>query len=445
MKSLGPAMKALVAVCVLGSALVACSCGPKGESGDGSTPATPAASAATRQVRFASVWVDDPRKPTLEAIAADFRAEHPDIDLKLEYTAPDPYKQQIRTAAGADDLPDVFFVWPAEFLGSFVEGGKVLDLTDELAKDGWGDSFIPASMPLLQFEGRQYAVPMLMQAKYFLYNKQAFADRGLSIPSTWEEFTTVCDAFAAEGVAPIGLGNKEKWPLHHYVVILWQRLVGEDQLLEDYASGAFEDPGYLEGLNMLQGMIDKGYFTENANGTDRDAFRMLFITGRAPMIYSGTWNLGYFQDPKTAGEGFADEWDMFLFPSIPDGKGDPAYMMGAQDAYAVSAKAQDKEAALTWLRYLTSKETAERLVQGLQELVCVKGSVNENTAGEKLRHYARDLEAAPGITPWADVMLEASVREVFLDAMQGMLDHTVTPEQVLESLRAAHAEARGEG
>jgi raffinose/stachyose/melibiose transport system substrate-binding protein len=398
-------------------------------------------------VRFGSVWVNEPRKSTLEKVAAEFRAQHPEIDLRIEYTQPDDYKAAIRTAVAGGDAPDVFFVWPGEWLRKFVRGRQVLDLTDELAKDDWGGRFIPNAKPLFEYRGRTWGVPMLMQCAYFLYNKGMFAERGLAPPKTWDELLEVCETFKREGISPIGLSNKDKWPLHHYVSILWQRIVGEDRVLDDYdteSEGAFSDPGYLDALRMVRLFADRGYFSENANGTSRETFRQLFASERVPIIMTGTWDLGVLQKSDEVPEGFGDKWDMFPLPEVPGGRGSQAYMMGAPDGYAVWADTKSRDAALTWLRFLTSPDVAQQLVSGLQELVCVKGAVNEQTAGDKLLRYATDLEAAPGVTPWADIMLESSVREAYLDSLSGTLDGTVSPEDVLTTLRNAHAKARAE-
>jgi len=441
-----PITRYLWLACALAGCLVAATdCGRPRAPSAVVTPSTAAPGATV--VRFGSVWANEPRKSTLEKVAAEFRARHPEIDLRVEYTQPDDYKPAIRTAVAAGNAPDVFFVWPGEWLRKFARGHQVLDLTGELAKDGWGDQFMPNAMPLFEYRGGTWGVPMLMQCAYFLYNNEMFVKRGLAPPKTWDELLRVCEVFKREGMAPIGLSNVNKWPLHHYVSILWQRIVGEDRVLDDYdteTEGSFSDPGYVEGLRMVRLLADKGYFSENANGTSREMFRQLFATERVPMIMTGTWDLGVLQNSDEVPEGFGDKWDMFALPEVPGGKGNQAYMMGAPDGYAVWADTKSKDAALTWLRFLTSTEVAQRLVSGLQELVCVKGAVNEQTAGDKLRRYAADLEAAPGVTPWADIMLESSVREAYLDALSGMLDGTVSPEDVLATLRDAHAKARAE-
>lgn len=437
-----PGAVLLAAAILVTAAVTTCARrGPSAESRRGLPPA------ARTVVRFASVWVDLPRRPALEKVVEEFEGLHPDIDIEVTYTQPDAYKMAIRTQVAAGDAPDVFFVWPAEWLWKFARGGQVMDLTEELEEDGWGDRFLPNSMPLFQYEGRTYGVPMLMQCKYFFYNPGMFAEYGLTEPHTWDEFVAVCETFKRNGVTPIALSNMDRWPLHHYATILWQRLVGEDQLLRDLnrrTGGYYAHPGYRRGLEMLEDLITRGYFTPGANGETRDAARLLFATEQSPMFFTGTWDLGWFLDDTHTPPEFVDKWSMFQFPSIPGGEGNQRYMMGAPDGYAVYSGTKVKEEALTWLRYFTSQEVAKQLVTDLQELVCVKGAVTDQNAGRHLQKYANDLSAAPGVIPWADIMLESNVREAFLDALQGMLDGTVSPEGVLQRLREAHAKAREE-
>jgi raffinose/stachyose/melibiose transport system substrate-binding protein len=423
--------------------LPACGNGEEAGNGDGGT----GTAASPTVVEFASIWVNPPRKPALEKVIEEFETVHPDIRIDTEFIQPDAYKMAIRTKVAAGEAPDVFFVWPGEWLWKFARGGQVMDLTEELDEDGWGDRFLPNSMPLFEYEGGTYGVPMLMQCKYFFYNQQMFEDRDLAEPATWDELIHVCETFAGEGTTPIALSNAQAWPLHHYATILWQRLVGEDQLLRDYdrlTGGDFSHPGYRQGLEMLEELIAQGYFTPDANGVDRDSARLLFASGESAMFYTGTWDLGWFQDESLTPAEFIDNWWMFQFPSVPGGEGNQSYMMGAPDGYAIAADTDVPEAALTWLRYFTSPDVSKQLVDELQELVCVEGAVTDQNAGPRLQKYANDLSSAPGVTPWADIMLESSVREAFLDALQGMLDGTVSPEGVLQRLREAHAKAREE-
>jgi raffinose/stachyose/melibiose transport system substrate-binding protein len=74
--------------------------------------------------------------------------------------------------------------------------------------------------------------------------------------------------------------------------------------------------------------------------------------------------------------------------------------------------------------------------------VLVEGSVTEENADEHLLRYARQVEAAPTIVPWADTLMERSVAEVLLDGCQALIDGSTTPEQIMDSMRTRQAEVK---
>ena len=45
------------------------------------------------------------------------------------------------------------------------------------------------------------------------YNKKMFADNSLEVPTTYEDFKTVCETFIANGIQPIGSSVKDTWVL----------------------------------------------------------------------------------------------------------------------------------------------------------------------------------------------------------------------------------------
>jgi raffinose/stachyose/melibiose transport system substrate-binding protein len=400
-------------------------------------------------VRFWGIWTVEPRKSTLQEIVRRFEAAHPDIHVEVNLIEPDAYKTAIRPAIGGTNPPDVFFVWSGEWHHNFIRGGKVMDLTDELAKDGWGQSLEPLGLRFFEYRGRMWGVPMFMQVKYMLYNTDIFSRLGLQVPSTWDELLSVCERIKQAGITPIALGNDLKWPAHHFATIMFQKLVGEKQVLADYdpqTGGAYEDPGYVEALRRLKLLVDRGYFNDHPNGVTLDRARALFYMEKAAMYYTGTWDFKRLEgeDGGEAPKGFGAKWSFFQFPAIPGGKGNQGYMMGASDGYAVAANTKAPEAALTWLRYFTSLESAKLLAKNCQELVQVKGAVTPETAGPKLLRVQADLRAAPGVTPWTDVMMERTVAEVFMNEVQALLDGKATPERVMERTRQQHQKVKRE-
>ena len=49
----------------------------------------------------------------------------------------------------------------------------------------------------------------------FTITKKTFEDNGLEIPTTWEEFTAVCDKLKEAGITPVGMHGKDPARVGH--------------------------------------------------------------------------------------------------------------------------------------------------------------------------------------------------------------------------------------
>ena len=101
-----------------------------------------------------------------------------------------------------------------------------------------------------------------------VYNKDIFADLGLSVPTTYEEFKAVCQAILDAGITPIYEPISDGW--HH---VLWFPELGPryeevtpglaDSLNANEVKFA-DDPTMLTALQQLKEMYDLGFFGEFA-------------------------------------------------------------------------------------------------------------------------------------------------------------------------------------
>jgi raffinose/stachyose/melibiose transport system substrate-binding protein len=184
------------------------------------------------ELQMWTIWSTEPRKSALDEIVANFHDANPNIRVNVTPIEPDTYKTRIRVVTGSGQPPDVFFVWSGEWLHNFVRGDNVLPITDALDADGgaWRGRVMGDALKWYTFGGETYGIPFLRQCTFFFYNTQLFARERVEPPATWDEFLAACDTLDRPDVAPIALGNSVKWPAHHYVSCLWQRLMGQDQL-----------------------------------------------------------------------------------------------------------------------------------------------------------------------------------------------------------------------
>jgi raffinose/stachyose/melibiose transport system substrate-binding protein len=198
----------------------------------------------------------------------------------------------------------------------------------------------------------------------------------------------------------------------------------------------------VKGLEMFRDLVERDVFNRAPNGTTRENARALFYTGQAAMFYTGTWNLNNLREGGEAPEDFHASWDWFNFPAVPGGGGNQEALHGGADGYVISSKTAHPDEAITFLQHLNSLESAQEFVDQCRELVLVNGSVTEQNADEHLLRYARQVEAAPTIVPWADTLMERSVAEVLLGGCQALIEGSMTPEQIMQNIRTRQAEVK---
>ena len=110
------------------------------------------------------------------------------VTVNAEFYENEQMKTKLATLMAANNAPDVFFTYELAYLEPFVNGGKVADLTDYLENDPeWKSTFSEGTLELLEYDGRNFAIPTQISLCVMFYNKQIFADNGLEIPKTWDD------------------------------------------------------------------------------------------------------------------------------------------------------------------------------------------------------------------------------------------------------------------
>lgn len=152
--------------------------------------------------------VDDGTKITMWSRAATetrvqsqvdaYNATHKNqVELRLVPT--DEYVGVVGTAAGANELPDLFSA-DVVFMPNWTSQGLFLDITDRIdglpGIDNVGQAHIVAS----SWEGKKYGVPFIIDLSVWMYNKDLFKKAGLDpekAPTTLAEFAAAARAVQA--------------------------------------------------------------------------------------------------------------------------------------------------------------------------------------------------------------------------------------------------------
>ena len=145
-----------------------------------------------------------------EKIEERFNETHDDIHLTIE--SPNEAVTILKTRFIREDYPDIVGIGGDMNYSNFLDAGLFEDLSDldvlKETKQAYLD--MEEELKLIPTEG-SYALPYAANAAGILYNKEMFEENGWKIPTTWSEFTTLCETISASGVQPLYLGFKDTW------------------------------------------------------------------------------------------------------------------------------------------------------------------------------------------------------------------------------------------
>lgn len=287
-----------------------------------------------------------------KAVNDAFAAKFPNVTVNFT-SVPNENYNQARTSrltagsidvglAGPKELPSYV---PAANMGDdarLAEAGGFVDLTDQ----AFMQKFIPSVLEKIAYKGKNYTVPTgLSYYSGLTYNKKIFADNGLTPPTTWDEFVTLCEALKAKGITPISIGGKDTGGIVMLSVV--QSLYPTAQAKQDLAKSLYEHSAKLDDGKQLE-VLQKveqiyTYGQPNFAGSNYSQMTSEFLTGKAAMISDGTWNVGSLRE--------ADQVDFGYFPlPASNNAADNAFLGGKVElTLAVPGNAKNKPAAMAWL------------------------------------------------------------------------------------------------
>lgn len=250
-----------------------------------------------------TVWhsnVDEAQKK-MEALAAQFTKENPDITVKAVQGAPaDDMLTKLSTVLGTDSYPDIAYVFGTD-APSLARSTKTVDLT-AVAQDpafGW-DDFYAAEREVATVNGKVVGVPALVDNLAVVYNKKLFRAAGLPEPSkdwTWDDFAATAKKLTNPTTKVFGTGYPvagDEDTVWRFWPMIWQQ--GGIAISADAKSAPFDTPPYAKALGLLKQMAvdDKSMYTD----PNSDAIYSLFANDKIGMVVTGPFALADFDVAK---------------------------------------------------------------------------------------------------------------------------------------------------
>lgn len=287
-----------------------------------------------------------------DTIIPAFEAAYPDINVVFSPTESTRYNATLDAKLAAGTAGDLITCRPFDAGLALYQKGQLTSLNDLPGIEGFSD--VGKAAFSTDDNATVFCVPMASVMHGFYYNKDAFAELGLTPPKTQEEFMAVLEAIKTNGsYTPFAMGNVEGFEAANsgYQSVgpnYWKGEEGRKALIAGTAK--FTDPQFVEPYRVLAQWapyMPEGYAAQ----TYADSQNM-FTLGRGLIYPGGSWEISGFN----ANADF--EIGVFAPPVAKDG--DECYFVDHPDiGIGMNAASPSLEAARTFLSWLATPEFAQ--------------------------------------------------------------------------------------
>ena len=233
----------------------------------------------------------------IEKMSSDYEAAHPGIDIQIEYVAYDALHDKIVTAGasgvGTYDFVLLDCIWPAEFS----EAGFLLDLTDYISEEDKAD-YWSGALQAMEYKGRIWGIPQLMDNHWFFYNKEMLAEAGFNHPpKTWSELRDMCIVAKEKGVCeyPFIGGYSQSETLVCNFSFMLAAFGGS--FFDENNMPTFNSPEGVAALTYMVNGISEGWINPASLESYDEDIRRIFSSGEAMFSVNWIYQLALANDP----------------------------------------------------------------------------------------------------------------------------------------------------
>lgn len=313
-----------------------------------------------------------------EEIEERFNATHDDIILKIE--SPNEAMTILKTRLIKEDYPDIVGIGGDINYSNFLDAELFMDISDF---DGISD-IKPSYMQIekdLEFIPQDgiYALPYVANCAGILYNKDMFEENGWEIPTTWTEFTDLCETIQSSGQLPLYFGYKDTWT----TLAPWNALavgLADADICSQVNSGntTFAE-GYAEVTDKMKVLLE--YAEPNPYAYSYNDACTAFARGESAM-----YPIGSYAVPQILSVNPDMNIDSFTFPAN-ENESDNVLNSGVDLQFSVMKECENKEAAYEVLRFLYDDETIQIYMDNQNAVPCKQGDFELPSILDGMKSY----------------------------------------------------------
>ncbi|MFF2184718.1 extracellular solute-binding protein [Streptomyces sp. NPDC058155] len=337
--------------------------------------------------------------PLIKEATAQFKKDHPDIDVDIEIQQWDGVATKITTALASGNPPDIVEMGNTQTPLQTYSGG-LADLTGSKKSFEGSEDWLTGLSGPSEYDGKLYAVPLYGGTKVVMYNKKMFADAGITTPpKTLAELQEHCGTLAD---ANSGTANFSGFYLPgQYWFNGMPFLFAKGGEIASQKDGKWQaemsSPANQAGLKAWKSFQNTcstpSSVGVNTDSPDQD---QLFADGKAAMAYVKAWEPAAVieKNPK-----MKDNIGFFAMPGYTPDSTMPVIVSGS--TIGIAAGSPDRDAAEDWLRVVTGEKFQQRMATELNLLPISPGFTppgvpEQLTVASQASKVSRPLPNSPG-------------------------------------------------
>lgn len=321
------------------------------------------------EIRY-GIW-DRNQLPVIETIVERFEEKNPDINVAIELT---PYKQyfvKLNAAASGGSMPDVFWMNMPNFI-TYTKHGLLSPMDKYLENSPLDiNDFVSSSVSAYQYKGKQYGVPRDIDSIAVWYNKDLFDKAGVSYPTnswSWsdmEQKATAIQKKLDDNIFPIMMNLTDGQETYYNLILQSGAYVTSD----DKRTTEVGSANAIKAYKRVQSLMERNLLPSAQKISELNSGEV-FQSGRAAMVYAGSWNALPFSN----NEKINDHIGVVTMPKMERSAG-----VSHSLAYAVSAKTKNMDASWRLVEFLGSDESQAILARS-KTVIPAKKTVSDQWA-----------------------------------------------------------------
>ena len=258
--------------------------------------------------------------PESDAYIASWKKFEQCTGITISYDGSNDFESQLPIKVQGGTAPDLALIPQPGLLQKMVATGKVVKPPQAVVDNmtNWNEQWKKYGT----VDGTFYAAPMSSNLKSLVwYSPKAFAAKGYTVPTTWDEMMSLSDKIAATGVKPwcggIGSGTATGWPATDWLEEIVMRQSGPD-VYDQWISHQvkFDSPEITKAMDTLNGWMRNPKYVNGGFGNVQTIASTTFQNAGLPILKGQCYMLqqaSFYQAQWPAGTKVGPDGDVFAF------------------------------------------------------------------------------------------------------------------------------------